>query len=337
MEYTKPWLSYDEQADLLERRGLIFDRQDLVAHLSDVGYYRLSGYWHIFKVDPKGGDESFETGTTFDRVWDLYTFDRQLRLLTLDAVERVEIYMRTQPAYRLGETTGPFGYLDRSSLPGIDQRNYGRMMSRCYSAYDRSKATFAEHFKEKYGDCHGLPPYWELVNLMEFGTMLTLFTGAPDPVKNAIATEVGVSGPVLRSWLLTLNTVRNICAHHDRLWNRRLGNKTKIPRGSKYPEWHDPFEVGNGSTFTVLTVLGFMLEHVAPSTSWYGKSRKMRLWYDSIWFSLGSGHRMSWGRWARARPLGVAPRRGACIETERVPSAPRRTSVALRRGACVEI
>ena len=44
MEYVKPWLSYEEQANLLEKRGLAFDRADLIMRLSEVGYYRLSGY-----------------------------------------------------------------------------------------------------------------------------------------------------------------------------------------------------------------------------------------------------------------------------------------------------
>lgn len=271
MEYQKPWLSYEQQADRLEERGLSFDRTDLVAHLADIGYYRLSGYWYIYKQNPGSVDESFVPGTSFEKVWDLYTFDRQLRLITLDAIERVEVYMRTQLAYRLAETAGPFGYLDRSTLPNMEQSTYGHFMSRCFTAYDRSKTPFIEHFKQKYGDSHGLPPYWTLVNIMDFGMMLTLFKGSPDAVKRGISSDLGVRAEVFESWLLTLNTVRNACAHHDRLWNKRLGNRTKIPRGHRYPEWHRPHEVNNSTTFTLLTILGYLLERIAPNTSWHGK------------------------------------------------------------------
>ena len=59
MEYQKPWLSYEQQADRLEGRGLVFDRDDLIEHLADVGYYRLSGYWYIFKKTPEGGLRTF--------------------------------------------------------------------------------------------------------------------------------------------------------------------------------------------------------------------------------------------------------------------------------------
>lgn len=118
------------------------------------------------------------------------------------------------------------------------------------AALQRRNASVFEHFKGEYGDEHGLPPYWILVNIMDFGMMLTLFRAAPEEVKKGIAEEIGAPVEVLDSWLLTLNTTRNICAHHDRLWNRRLGNRTKIPRKPRYPEWHTPYEVNNSTTFT---------------------------------------------------------------------------------------
>ena len=270
MKYQKPWLSYEEQANRLKERGLVFDRDYLIDHLAEIGYYRLSGYWYIYK-DPDNENESFIEGASFDKVWDLYTFDRQLRLITLDAIERVEVYMRTQLAYRLAEQTGPFGYLDRATLPNMDQKTYGHFMSRCFDAYNRSKTLFIEHFKEKYGDSHGLPPYWTLVNIMDFGMMLTLFRGSPDDVKKGIADEIGVPLEVFDSWLLMLNTVRNACAHHDRLWNKRLGNRPKIPRGHRYPEWHRPHEVNNSTTFTLLSILGYLIERIAPNSSWREK------------------------------------------------------------------
>lgn len=269
MEYTKPWLSYEDQANLLEERGLVFDRADLIMRLSEVGYYRLSGYWYIFKRNQNSSDESFIEGTDFSDIWNLYTFDRQLRLAVLNAIERVEIYMRSQLAYRLAEVSGPFGFLERSSLPNIDLGKYGHFLSRCFTAYDRSKTMFVEHFKREYGDRHGLPPYWILVNIMDFGMMLTLFRAAPEEVKKGIAKDLRIPVEVLDSWLLTLNTSRNICAHHDRLWNRRLGNRVKIPREPRYPEWHAPYEINNSTTFTLLTILSFLLESIAPSTSWH--------------------------------------------------------------------
>ena len=236
MEYTKPFLSFEQQANLLiEDRGMIADRDDLVEHLKDVGYYRLSGYWHIYK---KNGSDKFWEGTTFRRVWDMYVFDRQFRLVVLDAVERVEIYMRNQLAYLLAEATGPFGFLDPSGLPRLSNEDYDRFISKCHDVYKKAKKAepFAKHFEGKYGDIQELPPYWVLVNLMDFGMVVTLYRGANTKIRGVVADSLGVPARVLDSWLVSINTVRNICAHHGRLWNRIIGNPPKIPNAKKWRE-----------------------------------------------------------------------------------------------------
>ena len=272
--YTKPWLSFEQQAELLiKERGLVAERENLIRHLADIGYYRLSGYWYIFKRQPKGDkdgmqDERFIEGTSFDQLWHLYIFDRQFRLIVLDAIERVEIYFRTQLAYELARETGTFGFLDASNLPRLNRDEYDKFIARCKDELRRSREPFAVHFKEAYSDEHELPPYWILVNLMDFGTMLRLFSGAPAKIRNKLANDLGVSSRVLESWLVTINTVRNICAHHGRLWNRGIGTRPIIPKQSKHPEWHEPFSVRSDNMFGILTILSYLLEHIAPETFW---------------------------------------------------------------------
>lgn len=266
MEYAKPFLTFEQQADLLiDKRGMLADREDLIRRLRNVGYYRLSGYWHIYKKHD--GTDEFWEGTTFERVWEMYLFDRQFRLVVLDAVEHIEIYMRTQLAYLLAEQTGPFGFLDPANLPRLKPERYHHFMDKCRGAYDRARGgePFAKHFHGKYGDVHDLPPYWTLVNMMDFGMVVTLYKGAPVSVRRVIAEELEVSTKVLDSWLVTVNTVRNICAHHGRLWNRVIGNPPMIPKAE---EWHAPFEVKNDKIFGVLTVLNYLLNHIAFDTEW---------------------------------------------------------------------
>jgi abortive infection bacteriophage resistance protein len=271
MKYSKPFKTFEEQADLLISRGMGGDRDVLVAHLKDVGYYRLSGYWHIFKRE----DDTFTEGTTFARMWDLYTFDRQLKLIVFDAIERVEVYIRTQLAYELAQAGGPFGYLDRKNLPNLDEKRYGDLLDRCRNAFSRSREPFVIHFRDVYGDDHDLPPYWMLVNLMDFGMVFTLYRGAPNSVRKSISAAFSIEPRVMDSWLRTINTTRNICAHHGRLWNRTLGTKPSIPRAKNDLRWHQPYEVRGDKVFVVLTMLSMMLEVVAPDTKW--RDRLFRL------------------------------------------------------------
>lgn len=264
MIYDKQFQSYDELADRLYGHGMTGGRAQMIEGLQVVGYYRLSGYWYIFK-EPDG---SFASGTGFGKVWNLYVFDRQFRLVVLDAIERAEVYFRNQLTHRLTEQGGPFGYLDNANLPRFDAAAHKDFLGRCKTAYDRSREPFAIHFRDKYGDAHDLPPYWMLVNLIEFGTMLSMFRGAPVEVRNDIAFGVGISAKVLESWLIALNTTRNICCHHGRLWNRSLGTMPKIPNEKSDARWHEPFEVRKKNMCGILTILSYLLERVSPKTSW---------------------------------------------------------------------
>ena len=263
MKYEKPFKTYEEQADLLVARGMVASRDELILRLQDADYYRLSGYWHIFKRS----DGLFLEGTSLAKIWELYTFDRQLKLVVFDAIERIEVYLRTQLAYELAGRGGPFGYMQPEALPNLSRSGYDKLIQRCRTAYARSREPFAIHFKSDYsGD--ELPPYWVLVNLMDFGMVLTLYRGAPNDVRKSIASRFDLKPRVMDSWLVALNTIRNICAHHGRLWNRVLGTKPMIPREKNDPRWHEPFEVRPDKIFSILTILSYMLETAAASSAW---------------------------------------------------------------------
>lgn len=264
MRYEKPYMALCELADRLVSRGLSADRDDLIEHLRDVGYFRLSGYWNIF-MHPDG---TFREGVSFTDVWRLYTFDRQLRLVCLDAVERVEVWLRARLAHLLARDQGPFGYLEPEGLPRLDAERQAAFMMRCRAECARSSEPFAVHFRERYGDAHDMPPIWTLANMMDFGSVLTLYRGASAEIRNEVASEIGVAARVLESWLVAINTLRNCCAHHARLWNREFGTKPKIPRDAA---WHEPVQVRNDRLFGLLTLLSFLLRTAAPDTGWRGR------------------------------------------------------------------
>ncbi len=122
-------MTYNEQADLLISRGLECERDILIAHLEAISYYRLSGYLYPYRND----DDSFRDGTCFGEVWDTYTFDRSFRLVVLDAIERVEVYVRSRLAYELSHLQGPFGYLDRANLPSLRDDEYDSFIAKAIS------------------------------------------------------------------------------------------------------------------------------------------------------------------------------------------------------------
>jgi len=278
MEYTKPPLTFERQAQKLIERGLIAPEHELIKRLCAVNYYRFSAYLYPFRKP----DDTYKPGTTLDLVWKHYTFDRQLRVLVMDAIERVEVAVRTQLVYHFSHQHGPFGYANRACFPKLDQDRFSSWLHELDTESSRSRETFIEHFKNKYGDMHERLPLWMLAEIMSFGKMLTFFNGVDDDLRRTIARRYGIEDRLLQSWLGALNVVRNICAHHGRLWNRELGYKILIPRRQKYPQWHEPVEIGNDRMFAVLTVLRFLLRHVAPTSHWAERLKELFRKYPDI-------------------------------------------------------
>ena len=264
MRYSKRSLTFEQQADLIISRGMIADRDLLISRLHSVNYYRLSGYWHPFKTS----ENKFETGTTFETVWQRYRFDRQLRIYTMDAIERVEVAIRTQLTSILTKKYGAFAHTNYNNFPNTSKAEHTLFIRRIKKEVKRSQETFVKHFDAKYGDTHNLPPLWMTVELIPFGTTFTMFMAVDDSIKKEIASQYGVSDVVMESWLRALNSIRNTCAHHARLWNRQFGCKPTIPKRKKHPQWYAPTPPANDRLFIILLILKYMMDTIAPQSKW---------------------------------------------------------------------
>lgn len=272
MQYTKPALTHEQQVELLRQRGMEGDPAVMLARLRVVNYYRLSGYWHPFrKRDPAQRglrQDSFLPGTSSEQVWRRYVFDRRLRLLVLDAIERVEVAVRSRLAYEHAHRCGdPFACATTpTAMPGLTRDYREIFLKKTAEQTDRRDEEFVAHFYDRYGSDHKHLPVWMAVELMPFGTTLTFYRGCEREVQRRVATALGVHHTVFFSWLLALNTVRNICAHHGRLWNRVLGTPPKLPE--RDAAWCTPAPWANDRVFCILTICRYCLKIVAPQSHW---------------------------------------------------------------------
>ena len=294
MEYTKPPLSFEQQADLILERALIADRDILISRLRSVNYYRLSGYLYPYR----NPDNTFRDGTTLDMVWRHYCFDRELRILVFDAIEKVEIAVRTSVVYHFSHACGPFGHINYNNMCNLSKRKYRYWLTRLDSGTKRSSERFVKHFYEKYDDCHSGLPLWMAAEIMTFGSLLTLFKGMNDGLKKRIAQIFRLPDRVCENWLETFNAIRNICAHHGRLWNRELGYKPLLPAKKKHPEWHTPATLPNNRVFIILTMLKYMISIISPECTWSDQVRQLLEKHPDI-----SRTSMGFPEWWETSPL----------------------------------
>jgi len=260
--YTKVALTFSDQLVLMLSRGMNFaDPTNAEPHLRRIGYYRLSAYSHPFR---QPASDNFVIGTSFERVVELYEFDRKLRLLLLDAIERVEIQVRTFVTYHVGHAFGAFGHTNSTNFS--DTAKHSLWLQKLHDETGQSSETFVAHYKNKYDSYPDLP-LWMATELMSVGSLSRMFSILRHSEQAKIADEFSLRVPVFRSWLHTIVYVRNLCAHHARVWNRSLAITPMIPRNDS--RWVSPVRIRSDRLFVVLLVLRNLLRAHGGAGSWH--------------------------------------------------------------------
>ncbi|MCF6362403.1 MAG: Abi family protein [Gammaproteobacteria bacterium] len=264
MKFSKPATTFDQQIDLLIERGMQIPTRERARHyLSHLNYYRLGAYWLPFEADHTA--HRFKSGTQFDDVVSLYVFDRELRLLVMDAIERLEVSIRTQWAYHLAHAHGPHAYMDTAIFKKAS--THQRCLETLEEELDRSKEVFVSHYKNNYTD-PALPPIWAAVEVMSLGQLSKWVSGLTHGRdRQAIAKCYGIDETLLVSFLHHLTIVRNICAHHGRLWNRRFGFQLKLPKRPK-PLSESLNRQRPKQLYNTLTMLEYFMNTISPGHHW---------------------------------------------------------------------
>ena len=257
VRYTKTALTYTQQLQQLKDRGLIINDEKHFLHLLEVkSYFRLSGYWYPLLKDKQ--IHLFKEGATFEIAYKIYCFDRDLRHLVVNELEKIEIAIRAKMIYILSHQQGAFWYQNYDLFRNHD--THDRILSKLESEYKRSDEEFILAFKTKYSD--PLPPSWMLLEVTSFGTLSLLYSNLkPSHEKREIARAFGLADTVFSSWIHCLVYLRNVCAHHSRLWNRAMSIQPIIPRTTD-GRWISNKSIPNNNTYFILSMLVFFMDRI---------------------------------------------------------------------------
>jgi len=268
--FRKPATSYAQQVALLRQRGMIIDDAGQAEfYLQHLNYYRLVGYWLPFEADHT--THRFRRGAQFKEVLDLYIFDRELRLLVLDAIERIEVSVRSQWAYQMAHRHGPHAHLD----PALAHRcsRYDENCETLKKEVERSREVFISHHKLQYAE--PLPPVWVVCEVMSLGQLSRWYGNLrPMATRRAIADVYELDQRLLESWLHHLTHVRNVCAHHGRLWNREFTITPRLPR-SRPEGLREQFAHGVRKPYNTLVIILFFLDIIAPDHHWRTRLKRL--------------------------------------------------------------
>jgi len=265
MNYTKPPLSISDQIARLEKRGLKFNNTQKAAHyLSNISYYRLRAYTYPFQnnSDP---DHPFIKKVSFEDIIDLYVFDRRLRLIIFNAIEKIEVALRTKIINEFSLSYGSHWFEDSQNYR--NQHYFNRNINSLYEEVDRSAETFIEHYKNKYST-PPYPPAWMSLEVISLGLLSKLYGNLNKSAeKKKVAKEFGLPNPeILESWMHAFAGLRNICAHHSRLWNRRFTIVPKIPYNTTFTFIQNT-KIYDNKLYAQLCCINYITRIISPNSS----------------------------------------------------------------------
>lgn len=256
--YTKPAKTYAEQLQLLKDRGLKIESDDKAIHLlQKLSYYRLSGYWYPLLEEPKE-KHRFKPSATFQTAFKLYRFDRDLRIFVLKELEKIEVAVRAQLIYTLSHYKGGFWFIEPSLFSKA--KGHTDSLAKLKQEYRRSEEEFIQSFRGKYSD--PFPPSWMMLEIASFGTLSVLYKNLkPGKSKRDIAHHFGLDDSTFASWLHSFVYIRNVCAHHARLWNRGMTIKPQVPL-TPLSLWLKNATVSNSRTYFILSMMLYLLQSI---------------------------------------------------------------------------
>lgn len=214
--------------------------------LSKVSYFRFRGYLYPYfdQVLPSNTPRQFKPHSTFEKVQEIYCFDESLRKLIFGIFPEIEVALRTI----LDITISPiaqhgFWYLENSWFKSTETQKFNELLSKLEKKFKKSPEAYALHYRSQYFNrvsqqYKDLPPFWvisELATLGELKILLEIldenapgFRGSSSvSIKSTILDKMSHQFGAthyrqLTNWIHVLLGLRNICAHHGRLWNRNL-------------------------------------------------------------------------------------------------------------------
>ena len=282
--FDKTYHSPQELIYLLESRGLSVENKPKSEHyLKYIGYYRLSAYMYPLLEMPKE-NHIYKQGSSFEKVMMLYRFDKKLRLLIFNEIEKIEVAVRSVIVNSGSELTGnPFWMTDGSNF--VDKNKFEKTLKLIDSELGRSREDFIIHFKDTYSNPY--PPAWILAEILPLGVITNIYSNIKNKkIKKRVSQTFGLQIAPFESWMTIVTLTRNSCCHHARVWNKQNTIQPMIPLKMEHPWIVQPTDTLR--IYFDLCIIKFFLNTIVPNNELKLSLQKLFGEYPEIdLFALG--------------------------------------------------
>lgn len=277
--FNKSCFTPKQHTNLLKSRGLtITDEEKAIEYLTNIGYFRLSAYFYPLLKVPKE-QHIYKDGSTFRQVMDMYRFDRKLRLLLFNEIEKIEVAIRSCITnYASLQFNDLFWMTDASYFN--DRQKFQTTCAVIDKELQNSKEDFILHFRATYSEPY--PPAWMITEIIPLGSLSHVYMNLDNKaLKKKIAQHFGLQTPVFVSWLIILGGLRNLCCHHARMWNRELPISPVEPKQMKFA-WIDSSLINKRRIYYRICMIRYFLFTISPNNTFKEKLKDLLNAYPSI-------------------------------------------------------
>ncbi len=277
--FTKPYSSPEQIVQILKSRGMLMeDERKVESYLLNIGYHRLSAYIYPFYKSPKS-DLKLKEGTNFEQVLTLYRFDKKLRILLFNEIEKIEVAIRSVLA-NIGcqELDDRYWITKPEYFANADKFN--QTLAVIDKELTSSKEDYIEDFRRNYVENY--PPAWMITEVLSFGNLNYIYSNvASNQLMKRIAEYFGLKPQVFTSWLTVLANLRNMCCHHARVWNRDFMLKPAEPRKTKYA-WIGTLKMDKKRIYYRLCIIRYFLSSISPNNNFNEKLLELLTNFPSV-------------------------------------------------------
>lgn len=271
--YMKEFKTLDEQIELLKTRNIIFENEENAKQvLLHNNYYNIiNGYKDLFldNNDPT----LYKQNTSFEEIYALYEFDRQLRNIFLEYILKIENSLRSLIAYYFSKEYGNDNYLKLDNFETFNNVNVNmetkqRQIKFIQTLIGNINKNIAQNMDNKYINHYmtkyGFVPLWVLVNILTFGDICNFYRLMKQKQRIEISIEFNIAETDLSSLLNILCKTRNLCAHDERLYNYEFGTYTTINDTTYHsflnlPKTNNRYDIGKNDLYAVVIALKLLL------------------------------------------------------------------------------
>jgi abortive infection bacteriophage resistance protein len=277
--YSKRFTPPCDLVSLLISRGLkVKNENKATAYIANIGYYRLSSYCYPLLQFPKA-EHAYKKGATFDLVLNMYRFDRKLRILLFNEIEKIEVAIRSIMLNVITEELNDVFWITKSQN-FHNQATFTKTTNLIQSEKEKTKEEFIAHFCSKYSD--NFLPVWMIAEIIPFGVLSGIFNNLKSAkLKKKVATRFGLSASVFASWIIALVNLRNLCCHHSRTWNREIAVVPVEPNSPVFP-WINSTKTDAKRVYYRICIIKYLLFTVSPNNRFALKLKSLLAEYPTI-------------------------------------------------------